>query len=397
MDHSHLRDTYDWVIIGGGVHGTHIAIRLLSMAKIQPISLRILDPNSSLLANWKRQTALTKMKSLRSPAVHHLAPDPFSLKKFAGKKSKNKRVKFTYPYARPVLSFFNKHCESLIKEYSLDNLHISELVESIHIENDAVSLETKSGDKLRSKKVVLALGQSDKLCIPGWAKEDTSSISHIFSTNFDWGLLKGAHTVAIVGGGITAIQTALYAQSIGLKVHLLARHSLRKHQFDSDPGWLGPKNMVKFAGERDYKERREWIRKSRNIGSIPPDLFQRVNSLIRTGKIHFHEAEVLNCERKKNNLHLELQNKLNIETDRVILATGFEKVRPGGKAVDHLIQRHNLPVSHCGFPLVNKSLKWHPRIHVSGSLAELEIGPIAKNISGARVAAERILHEFEKG
>jgi len=48
---------------------------------------------------------------------------------------------------------------------------------------------------------------------------------------------------------------------------------------------------------------------------------------------------------------------------------------------------------YCGFPIVDKNLSWGDsgRIYVSGALAELEIGPSARNIAGARLAAERIV------
>ena len=60
--------------------------------------------------------------------------------------------------------------------------------------------------------------------------------------------------------------------------------------------------------------------------------------------------------------------------------------------LSHLIQAENLPCSECGYPLVSEGLEWAPRLHVMGALAELEIGPIARNISGARHAAERIVN-----
>ena len=56
-----------------------------------------------------------------------------------------------------------------------------------------------------------------------------------------------------------------------------------------------------------------------------------------------------------------------------------------------LVRDHALPCAVCGYPLVDRHLRWHPRLHVSGPLAELELGPVARNIVGARRAAERIL------
>ena len=45
----------------------------------------------------------------------------------------------------------------------------------------------------------------------------------------------------------------------------------------------------------------------------------------------------------------------------------------------------------CGYPIVDSELRWHPRIYVSGPLAELELGPVSRNIAGARRAGDRIV------
>ena len=94
---------------------------------------------------------------------------------------------------------------------------------------------------------------------------------------------------------------------------------------------------------------------------------------------------------------LELSNGEIVIVNKIYLATGFGKSLPGGKLIDDLIQNANLRVSMddngvgCGFPIVNANLGWHDRIYVTGALAELEIGPSARNIAGARLAAERIV------
>ena len=60
-----------------------------------------------------------------------------------------------------------------------------------------------------------------------------------------------------MGAGISAIQAALYAEKKGKKVYLISRHPLRIHQFDSDPGWLGPKFMSKFLREKNYLKKKK--------------------------------------------------------------------------------------------------------------------------------------------
>ena len=45
---------------------------------------------------------------------------------------------------------------------------------------------------------------------------------------------------------------------------------------------------------------------------------------------------------------------------------------------------------------MQSNLCWHSRIFVAGALAELELGLSARNIAGARLAAERILQAVNK-
>jgi hypothetical protein len=73
-----------------------------------------------------------------------------------------------------------------------------------------------------------------------------------------------------------------------------------------------------------------------------------------------------------------------------VLATGFRPDRPGGPWLSRAIAELGLPCGACGYPIVDRTLCWHPGIYVTGALAELEIGPAARNLIGARLAAERI-------
>ena len=59
--------------------------------------------------------------------------------------------------------------------------------------------------------------------------------------------------------------------------------------------------------------------------------------------------------------------------------------------MDQLVESAELPCASCGYPIVDRGLRWHPRIYVSGPLAELELGPAARNIAGARRAGDRLV------
>ncbi|MFJ5760541.1 hypothetical protein ACIQAA_15725 [Neobacillus sp. NPDC093182] len=83
-------------------------------------------------------------------------------------------------------------------------------------------------------------------------------------------------------------------------------------------------------------------------------------------------------------------NSVSLQVRNVLFATGFLPTRPG-KWIERLVEAENLSCAHCGYPIVDKDILWCPHLYVMGPLAELEIGPIARNISGARQAAERIV------
>jgi hypothetical protein len=65
--------------------------------------------------------------------------------------------------------------------------------------------------------------------------------------------------------------------------------------------------------------------------------------------------------------------------------------RPGGELLDRAIRNFHFPSAPCGYLIVNEHLQWHPLVYVSGALAELEVGPVSRNIIGDRRSGERIL------
>jgi cation diffusion facilitator CzcD-associated flavoprotein CzcO len=381
----------DWLIVGGGIHGVHLAARLMGDAEVSAEKLRILDPHPALLARWKACTATTGMKHLRSPAVHHLDSPPFALQRFAGRRKRARRELFAAPYDRPALSLFNAHCDDVIQRWGLHHRHVFGRAERIHLEADAVTVES-GADRLQARQVVLALGSSEQLHWPSWAPQGAPRVQHVFEPGF--ALFDDAleRHVLIVGGGITAAQVALRLTGEGRRVTLLCRHPLRVHQFDSDPGWLGPKSFVEFTKEGSPDRRRAMIQAARHRGSVPPDVERGLRRAMQGGLLERLEGEVLACEPSASGVALHTSCGA-LAVDRVLLATGFESKRPGGAVLDALVKAAALPCARCGYPIVDRQLRWRPRLFVTGPLAELELGPVARNIAGARRAGDRIVGE----
>lgn len=384
----------DWLVIGGGVHGVHASVALLELAKVSRAGLRILDPQPELLGRWRRCTANVAMQHLRSPSVHHLDIPAFSLAQFADFRTGRPDARFAPPYHRPSLALFNAHSDSLVEAQGLEQLHLRGAALDLEPGPDCVRVQTSLGE-LRARRILLAIGAGDQPRWPDWAAQLRAqgvAIDHVFAQGFACEELPAWERAVVVGGGISAVQLALRlgARQPGT-VTLLPRHPLREAQFDSDPGWLGPLELTAFAKLDDPAARREAIDGARHRGSAPRDVLLSLRRARRAKRIILREGEVVRARFDRSlGPELWLRDGEAVHADRIVLATGFEARRPG-PWLDGLIARAKLPCAPCGYPLVDQGLRWHPRIHVSGPLAELELGPAARNIAGARMAAQRIL------
>ncbi len=388
-----------WLIVGGGIHGVHLAARLMAEGGVEAEQLRIVDPAERLMARWRTCTQITGMTHLRSPSVHHLDMHPWSLQRFAGSRKNRKPGLFAPPYDRPALDLFNAHCDHVVETYGLDALHIQDRVASCVVECDGVTLGGADGQTYSAQNVVLAMGSGDRPRWPQWAPVDDSQVQHVFQPDFDgWPEQSSPQSVAVIGGGISAGQVALRLMKEGHDVHLICRHTLREHQFDSDPGWLGPKFMGMFSHERDMDRRRAMISQARHKGSVPPDVRVGLRRAISQDQLSWYEADVEGClGSSQEGFELTLSDGRQVCVQRILLATGFESSRPGGAMLDALVEAASLPCAKCGYPVVDKALRWHPRIYVSGPLAELELGPTSRNIAGARRAGDRLIEGLRSG
>lgn len=386
----------DWLVVGGGVHGVHLALVLRRRAGVPASRLRILDPHALPLAAWSARTDRVAMPYLRSPVVHHLDLDPYDLKRFAATEAGRPYARFAEPYARPATALFAAHSEAVVARERLADLWIQGRALGLARRTQGWRVETPSG-ALDARRVVLALGPPPPLW-PDWARSlraAGAAVVHALDDTDPAPIQDTMAPVTVVGGGITAAQVALaQARRSPGTVTLVLRHPPRLHELDADPGWMGPKRLRAFHSIPCLHWRRQAIQQARHRGSIPPRIWADVRRAETRGQLQVLVAEVLAAAHRGGVVRLVLRGSERAETvlttRRVVLATGFEPIRPGSPWLDTTVAAEGLPLAPCGFPRVDPALRWAPGLYVSGGLAELELGPVARNILGARMAAERI-------
>lgn len=387
---------YKLIVIGGGVQGSTVATWLLHFNRIKKEDLLVIDPYDYPMHKWMTTTNKIGMTYLRSPSVHHLDPEPYSLKRYAREKDYSQA--FRGYYNRPQLQMFNNHCNDFFQTVGLQNCWKQGWVSALQFHDGMWHVKLLSNEWYQAENVVVAIGVNHQPSIPEWAESlreaVPKSVKHVFEEDEESADLDSGASV-VFGGGLSAAHlAATLAQKASEPVTLIKRHPFRIEDFDSDPGWLGPKYLDHYHTESSYQKRRQWIQHARHRGSITKSMYATLRSLEQQHKLNIITDEVETAHHENGNILLNMKNKEQIITNQLFLATGAKAGLPGESWLSSTIKEHHLPCAPCGFPIVNQQLKWSRGLYVSGALAELEVGPVSRNIAGARKAAERICKAF---
>ena len=257
--------TADVCIVGAGPHGLAAA---LLFERIDPsIRVVVLDQSNEWLSSWKKQFRQAEIATLRSPIVHHPSPDSFALDDFV------KREDFPLsglPYNPPTTEAFEAFCSEIINTSSIDDPVVA-IPRSIRCEGDCVIVDSDA--KTIHARYLIIASNPQQVIIPQWAE----SIYHQSSLVQHSGEIDLANTsdiagqkIVVIGGGLTAAHLTRSALDKGALVDMILRRPLQIRNFDTDPGWLGPKYLNDYYAESDAHRRIKLARVARNGGSIPP-------------------------------------------------------------------------------------------------------------------------------
>jgi len=363
----------------------------------------VFDPSGTWMSQWQKRFAALEIPHLRSPAVHHPDANPFALRAFAESRS----AELHPPYDLPGTKLFEDFCQAVSQRWQLQEQVYPAQVNTIEaIAPRQFRVGLSDGQSLLAKRVVLADGGGGKPQIPDWVSQNPSAYPPdriLHSSQIDLrGLRLQGERILIVGGGLTSGHLALGAIARGAEVILMTRRQVFEKLFDADPGWLGPKYLKDFWAEPDWEKRWQMIQQARNGGSMTPAVLTHLRRLSREGKITFYEhCQVAQAEWQEGwkiccDNHAVHDCMAQHQVDRIWLSTGTTLNADCHPLLQNVMETYPTPIIK-GLPLLDNHLRWRGcELFVMGGLAALRVGPSAQNLSGARMASDRIVPALTK-
>lgn len=358
--------------------------------------LAIVDPWPQLMHLWNQRIDNCGMHFLRSPAAHGILPEFTSLRRWARTHGYVDNTNYRPPYARPSVPLFRAYAEWAVEHSGVSASHIRGTVRAISRVGDSWEVQTDAGLTVITRHVILATGRTagdgePLLRSPQWAT-GIPAVRHVLDAHFDRGSFLSAASPVVVGAGATAVHLAVSLGRAGRHVRLLTRDHARIHQFDSEPCFIGPECYQTFLQTEELSARRSLIRDARHPGSIPEDLFRELQEQRSAGRVELILDEITQAGQEPRGVVLRGRNAL-YRSDAVALGTGFRSDIPSAGLLDQIEDASDGPLSResTGMPVPDETLQWTRRLYLTGSLAELELGPTAPNIIGAHNAAKRIV------
>ncbi|MGB5962486.1 MAG: FAD/NAD(P)-binding protein [Coleofasciculaceae cyanobacterium] len=385
----------DIAIIGAGPQALTLVTHLLQKRQKLRQRFLVLDSSGTWMKRWQQQFEALEIEHLRSPAVHHTHPNPFALRRFA----QNRSDELYPPYDLPGTKLFEEFCQEVIEEWELQNKVIKAAVTDIepiiNVGRPRFRISWQDGNSVMARRVVLATG-SGKTITPDWVEKISTpypkdKLCH--SQNVDLrGLQMMGEQVLIIGGGLTSAHLAVGATKRGAKVLLMPRRQLQEKLFDAEPGWLGPKYLKGFFAQTDWETRWQLIQQARNGGSMTPAIMTKLRRLKRSGNVEFYEqCQVVEAHWLGDRWRVNCDDGLEYECQRIWYATGTRFDALAHPLLKNVLDAYPTSIVK-GLLVLDEQLRLPgSEFFVMGGLAALRVGPVARNLYGAKMASERIV------
>lgn len=375
------------LVVGAGPQALTVVARIASDRPGGVRDVVVVDPAGRWLDAWNRALDRQGVRVLRSPGVHHPAPDDMAFISASagpdGVLSSDGAPAMSGPLKRPSTVAFRQFCHELAGRTGLDGLVQSGSVVDLRRDGSSWCASLADGRTIAARRVVWA-GNPQRLRLLG----DVSTGARVaHAHDFDRDAIVFGERVAVIGGGQSAGRLALEVDARGAEVIVVSRSPRRLADLDIDAGWLMDDHLVPFRAIDDPSQRRVIVDRERR-GSMTADLLdelaaRRICCLDGVGEIGLRVADVGVCVGIAG---------AEVPVDRVILATGSTPDVRADKALAMLVRAGAPHVD--GLPVISDQLEWLDGLYVVGGLAALALGPAAGNLGGARLAADTLRRVF---
>jgi len=374
---------YPTVVIGAGPYGLSVAAHLKG-ARVPTLIF------GKPMEFWQ---SFPRGMNLRSAWSASSLSDPegaYSLDRFTDTVGAPPPLPIPLPYFIDYGLWFQRHAVP-----DVDRTY----VESLSKPNGCFRLDLADGRTLEAGRVVVAAGINSFAHVPDFAKALPESIASHSRAHSDLDRFHGA-SVAVIGGGQSAIESAALLNEAGAKVELIHRGRVRWLKLHD---YRGPGRKLIYAPSDVGPPGLNWLlhfplvfrhlpvktRKAITRRAVRPAgarwLLDRVIGHVRMTM----DTEVVRAAPEGDGARLELSDGTSRLVDHVLLATGY---RPGVQKLGFIDpQLRDRVREHNGFPVLNRWLESSvPGLHFVGGLADHSYGPICRFVSGAAVASRQI-------
>ncbi len=386
----------DTAIIGSGPQALTLAAHLLQKSKKFYHKFLFFDPSGAWLNQWTHQFNAFQIPHLRSPVVHHPESNAFALRAFAEKR----QTELFEPYDLPGTQLFQDFCTEVVHRWQLAAKIYPSLVTHLEILQQGYQLWLNEGRSIKARRVVLA-HRGGTPYWPEWAIAaltncPSNRLQHSSQIDLRQVQVNGDR-ILIVGGGLTSGHLAIGATQSGTQVTMMHRRQFYDKLFDADPGWLGPKYLKGFDANRNWAERFDLVKNARNGGSLTPAVMNQLRQVEKLGKLNFLEnCQVQQAIWQQDHWLVTCHNYQKLEFDRIWLATGTQLNIHHEPLLAELQTKYPTEIFG-GLPVLDAHLRWPgSQVFLMGGLAALRVGPTARNLSGARMASDRIVPALTK-
>eukprot|EP00127_Corallochytrium_limacisporum_P001043 Clim_evm6s35 gene=Clim_evmTU6s35 len=295
----------------------------------------IIDKRGQWMGQWDQQFKALHIPALRSTMSAHPDPVDSNMLHFFADETKRRsndtvdidldRSKAYHgPFEVPSTALFRDCCRSVISRYNLQHMVTKGSVTRIDSlptnENDTSSpplleIHMDNEQPVLARNVVVARGSLNAPAFPHWAQEareryrtsdaargsllHANEVMEFLSSTTNHGVRS---RILVVGGGLTAGHLALCALRSRPDVHvtLVARRTILQRQFDLDLEWMGMKrtnSLAEFWGIESMEERAQVLKRSKNGGSMSPEVLRDLAAYAETSQLDIIEnTEVVSVE-----------------------------------------------------------------------------------------------------